>query len=357
MITISLCMIVKNEEKFLARCLDSIKKAVDEIIVVDTGSADKTKSIALKYTDKVYDFEWVNDFSAARNMAYSKATMDYQMWLDADDVVPKSSLEKLISLKKTLSPNVDVVMMKYVTHFDGAGTPILAFTRERLTKREKGYLWEGPVHECITPSGNVFYSDIEIHHKKAAQEKASKRNLNIYSDLEKSGAPLSPRHQYYFARELKDHGHWAKAVYYFEKFLDSGKGWVEDNIAACYNLSICYKALSDQQKILPVLTKSFMYSAPRAEICTEIGYYYKHERNYSIALQWFKLAASLDKPDTTGFILLDYWGYIPNLECCVCCYELGDFEGAKKYNELAAVYKPYAEAIEINRKVLAAKGL
>lgn len=78
MITISLCMIVKNEEKVLKRCLDSVKEAVDEIIIVDTGSTDKTKSIALAYTDKVYDFEWINDFSAARNEAYRKATMDYQ---------------------------------------------------------------------------------------------------------------------------------------------------------------------------------------------------------------------------------------------------------------------------------------
>ena len=83
MITLSLCMIVKNEEETLARCLDSIKDAVDEIIIADTGSTDSTVKIAKRYTDKVYHFDWVYDFSAARNFSFSKASSDYCMWLDA----------------------------------------------------------------------------------------------------------------------------------------------------------------------------------------------------------------------------------------------------------------------------------
>ena len=75
--TISVCMIVKNEEKNLAACLDCLQGIADEIVIVDTGSTDATKEIAAKYTDKLYDFAWVDDFSAARNFAFSKATMDY----------------------------------------------------------------------------------------------------------------------------------------------------------------------------------------------------------------------------------------------------------------------------------------
>ena len=77
MITISLCMIVKNEEKILRRCLDSVADLVDEIVIVDTGSQDETKRIAAEYTKFVYDFQWVDDFSAARNFAFSKATQEY----------------------------------------------------------------------------------------------------------------------------------------------------------------------------------------------------------------------------------------------------------------------------------------
>jgi glycosyltransferase involved in cell wall biosynthesis len=345
-------MIVKNEEKVLGRCLDGIKKAVDEIIIVDTGSTDNTKSIAQKYTDKIYDFEWIDDFSAARNYSYSLATMDYQMWLDADDVLPPESLEKLIELKKTLDPIFDIVTMKYITHFDQFGNPILKFARERMTKREKGYLWQDPIHECIPLIGNIFNSDIEIYHKKIGANSNPTRNIDIYNKLEASGKPLNPRQMYYYARELKDHGLWVKSIYYFEKFLDTGEGWVEDNIASCFNLSMCYNAMGDEKKILPILTKSFMYDAPRAEICSEIGYYYKRMRNFRTALKWFDFAANLGAPVTSGFILLDYWGYIPNIECCVCSCELGDFEKATEYNEKAAVYKPQSEAIKINRQYL-----
>lgn len=98
--TLSLCMIVKDEERVLARCLDSVRKAVDEIIIVDTGSTDQTKAIARKYTEAIYDFDWVDDFSAARNFSFSKATMDYLLWLDADDVITPENLCALLDLKQ-----------------------------------------------------------------------------------------------------------------------------------------------------------------------------------------------------------------------------------------------------------------
>ena len=85
MVTISVCMIVKNEEKVLERCLDSLKGLWEELIIVDTGSTDSTKTIAKKYTDKVYDFSWTGNFSDARNYSFSKAGCDYIYCADADE--------------------------------------------------------------------------------------------------------------------------------------------------------------------------------------------------------------------------------------------------------------------------------
>ncbi|MDR1692987.1 MAG: glycosyltransferase family 2 protein [Oscillospiraceae bacterium] len=357
MVTISLCLIVKNEESVLARCLDSVRDLADEIVIVDTGSTDKTKEIARKYTGKVSDFEWVNDFSAARNEAFSRATMDYAMWLDADDIVPPESLKRMLALKESLNPDVDIVAMKYLTHFDAGGNPILTSTRERWIRLGGGYIWIDPVHECIPLVGNVLYTDIEIVHKKGPSTSDPNRNIKIYDAVEASGKPMSARQLYYYARELKDHCAWAKAAYYFERFLDGKQGWVEDNIATCFNLSICYNAMGEEHKILPILLRSFHFDAPRAEICSELGYYYKRAKNHRAALQWFNIASNLGSPSGAGFILCDYWGYIPNIEACVCCCELGDFKTAAVYNERAAGFKPDSEAVSINREYLAGLGI
>ena len=130
MTTISLCMIVKNEEDVLKRCLTSVKSVVDEIIIVDTGSTDSTKKIAKEFTDKIYYFKWIDDFSKARNYAFSKATKEYILWLDADDVILPEDIELMKILKEDLKKNIDIVMMKYNCGLDDDGIPSLSYCRE-----------------------------------------------------------------------------------------------------------------------------------------------------------------------------------------------------------------------------------
>ena len=109
MAEISLCMIVRDERETLARCLDSVKEAVDEIIIVDTGSKDETREIARRYTPHVYDFFWKDDFSAARNESFAHATRDFLMWLDADDVVENA--EALVRFKRDVLDHYDCVTL------------------------------------------------------------------------------------------------------------------------------------------------------------------------------------------------------------------------------------------------------
>ena len=133
--TISLCMIVKNEEKTIGRCLDSIHNIVDEIIIVDTGSTDATKDIVSRYTDNLYVFEWINNFAAARNFSFSLATKDYIMWLDADDVLLPEDKNKLIASLAVLTPEVDSVSMYYNLVLDSQGQAVSRLRRNRIVKR------------------------------------------------------------------------------------------------------------------------------------------------------------------------------------------------------------------------------
>ena len=198
--TLSLCMIVKNEEKTLARVLDCAVQFADEIIIVDTGSSDNTKAIANKYTTQVYDFVWQDDFSKARNFSFSKATSDYIMWLDADDVLPQKTIKKINHLKDHIA-NYDVVMLPYQIAFDENNNCTFSYYRERIVKNHSNFYFNDPIHESITPSGNIVYLNAPIEHRKLNNTQP-KRNLNIYKNLIKKGITFTPRQQFYYANEL-----------------------------------------------------------------------------------------------------------------------------------------------------------
>lgn len=348
--SISLCMIVKNEEDTLPRCLECVRDIVDEVIIVDTGSSDGTISVARKYTDKVFDFPWIDDFSAARNFSFSHAACDYILWLDADDMLLPPDAARLLELKRDLDPSVDVVMMRYNTGFDGNGKVTFSYFRERLSKRSKGFRWFEPVHEYLETYGQIIFSDISITHRKA-HPSIPGRNLAIYEGILAKGGTLTPRGLYYFARELKDAGRFADAAGCFTRFLDEGKGWLEDDICACTELAACHAALGHGRDELNALLRSFEYDSPRAEACCALGYHFKAKGSYCIAAYWFERALDTAVPHHhRGFDRPDCRSYIPCIELAVCYDKLGDIHRAIECNEKAASFKPGDPSVEYNRR-------
>ena len=348
MISISLCMIVKDEEEVIARCLESIKDIVDEIIIVDTGSKDKTKEICYKYTDKVYDFKWCDDFSKARNYSFSKASKDYIMWLDADDVILEKDRVKLKELKNNLNKNIDIVMLKYDLNLDKNGVPALSYYRERILKRSKNYKWKSPIHEVIELNGNILKEDISIAHKK---EKAHdpKRNLKVFEKMIREGVEFDSRQTFYYARELYYNEEYDKAIEYFDKFLSDKNAWVENKISACLDLYNLYIKINNKDKAIKCLFDSFLYDIPRAEICCSIANYFYTEAKYDVAIYWYK-EASDRKFDISncGFYIKDCYDYIPYLGMCICYFNLGNIQLAKYYNDLAGKIKPDDEIYKNN---------
>ena len=350
MITISLCMIVKNEEKVLSRCLDSVNNLVDEIIIIDTGSTDNTKEIAKKYTSNVYDFKWCNDFSKARNYSFSKAHCDYILWLDADDVILDKDKEKLINLKSTLTKDVDFVMLKYNVGFDEYGNVTFSYFRERLIKRSLNAQWKSPIHETITPFGKIKYLDICITHKKENYS-YSTRNLDIFNDMISKGITLDSRQKYYYARELMYNGKYLDAIDKLNSFLLDDNGWIENKINACMDLATCYLNLNDDTNYLSSLFLSFTLDKPRGEFCSQIGIYFMKKAKYDIAIYWFKEALK-SKPNikSGAFVQQDYYTYIPCINLCVCYDKIGKRKLAINYNDKAGKYKPQSKEYLNNLK-------
>ena len=344
---ISLCMIVKNEAAVLGRCLESVKDAVDEIVIIDTGSTDETKDIAGRYTEQIYDFPWVDDFSAARNFSFSKATMDFVMWMDADDVLPPSQAAGLVALKESLPPETDMVTMKYHLAWDAQGRASFVSTRERLLRRTAGFQWEGRVHECIPMVGAVVHTPLYLEHR--SDHGKSDRNLKIYEMQKAEGLPFSPREMYYYARELVEHGRHSEAAVQFEAFLDSGEGWFEDNIGACLALGDCYGRLGEAQQQRLALSRSFAYAPPRAQVCCALGYEAKKRGEWDSVAFWFEAALLTPTQQSFGFEAQDMAEYVPHLELCVCYDRLGQRERAVVHNEAAGACKPDSKAVAQNQ--------
>lgn len=348
MATISLCMIVRDEEDVLARCLDSVQDLVEEIIIVDTGSVDATMEIAKTYTDKVYAFPWQDDFAAARNAAFAKASKEYQMWMDADDVLLEEDRQKFRLLKEQLTEEIDLVMLPYHAAFDCDGRPTMTYQRERLLRRSMGYQWVGAVHEVIVPKGRIYYGDAAICHKKLHPGDPD-RNLRIYTSMLQKGAALEARHQFYYGRELYEHGRYDEAIAVLEAFLQDPQSWVENKINACLDLSVCYTRKGQPEAALQILLKSFAWDCPRAEVCCAIGAHFIEQQQYPQAIYWYKAATRLDTAEKNGgFQQPDCYDFIPNLQLCVCYDRIGQKKQALQYHEKTKALKPNHPAVIYN---------
>jgi glycosyltransferase involved in cell wall biosynthesis len=341
-------MIVKNEQAVLARCLESAREIADEIIIVDTGSTDRTHQIARKYTKHVKCFKWIDDFAAARNFSFSHASCDFIMWLDADDVITDENRRKILELKKHLTPDIDMITLRY----DLGGE--FYSTRERIFNRARNFRWSDAIHEYIAIGGKVIHSDAAVTHKPPADKQSRGRNLRIFERLCANGE-LTPRQKFYYARELRENGKYAEATTQFTEFLTKNKGWREDNISAVLDLADCYNKLGEPEKSFAALLKSFEYDAPRAQVCCMIGYHYKNKSDIAAAIRWFQTALVLPPETGLGFIQKDFEKFVPAIELAVCYDILGQYEKANGYNEIAGLAKPESPQYIANKNYFSSR--
>lgn len=354
MITISLCMIVKNESINLKNCLDSIKNVVDEIIIVDTGSTDNTVEIAKEYSDKVFFFEWIDNFAAARNFSFSKASMDYILWLDADDVLLPENSEKLYHLKHSLSPSIDAVSMQYHCDFDDYGNVALNVRRTRLVKKSKNYQWDGVVHENLLIKSSAFYdSDIVVTHRKIKGTTNPYRNLKIYEKLLLSGKEFTLRDTLHYAMELHQHKSYQKATEYYLKFLEMNGITADDCVYVCSKLADCYYQLGDRKKERECIFRSFDYDSPRPEFCCRLGYTFLEKNQFSQAAFWYNLAIQLPQLNNNWVVqnqISSTW--LPHIQLGLCYYQMGEYEKSYYHNKTALSYRPNDQDIINNMKLL-----
>lgn len=330
MITISTCMIVKNEEQLLSRCLDCIKSFSDEIIIVDTGSTDRTKEIAAQYTGHIYDFPWINDFAAARNFSFSKATMEYIYIADADEVIDADNIKQIQDLKKILLPEIDIVQMYYTNQLEfGTTYNYDKEYRPKLIKRLREFHWQDPLHETLRLEPVIFDSDIAIIHKP--HESHSARDFANLQKLIQSGASLSSKLNIMYAKELFIAGTKQDFLTAKDYFLTlSHETLSEDELKAvqCV-LTKCGVLEANPHLILGAALKNMADGTGSAEVCTCLGEYYEACKEYTEAALWYYNAVY----ETQCELAVKYGQELP-LNGLIRCYTaLGDSEQASYYEE------------------------
>lgn len=283
MSTLSVCIIAKNESEVIGRCLDCVKSFADEIVVVDTGSTDNTKEIASKFTDKVFDFKWINDFSAARNFSFSKATMDYVMWLDCDDIIDEDNQKVIYLLKDALpSFDCDTFMAKY----DVGGSMTTMVTR---IVKNGSCKWEGFVHEYLASTSKRINLDFTITHSKpqSSVERDSGRNLRIFQQKLKEGVQFSTRDILYYAKELYWNGDNENANIWFNTFFNQTNAWIEDCIEASRMKADILEKLGRVDEMIAFLTQAIVKFGMNNRLLYMCGLALYHEKKYREATMYF----------------------------------------------------------------------
>jgi glycosyltransferase involved in cell wall biosynthesis len=313
--SLSLCMIVRDEAVFLERCLSAIKDYVDEIVVVDTGSVDSTRQIASTFTQAVYDFTWIDDFSAARNYSLAKASSDWIIVLDADEQIAG---EDLLRIRKLLDTSrfcaYSLVQRNYSSEPEqGDWIPLEGPTpysmdylgyREnpivRLFKNRQDIRFTGRIHELIDHKSagiTVQLTDIPIHHDINGNPEKSleERQLNYLRIIEKELLHRPSGRLYANAGAVclyykKDYD---KAVEYYQKAVELEY----DKQVSLEGVAEAHYRLENHKAAYDIYTSLIGANYRSPTLCNNLANLLVMIKDYPTARRILKMALEFDNPD------------------------------------------------------------
>lgn len=345
--TLSVCLIAKNEEVVIKRVLECAKTFADEIIVVDTGSNDKTKEIAKEFTEHVYDYEWNDDFAAARNFSFDKATMDYIMWLDCDDIINEENQKKIIA-EKNNGFNADIIMGKYRISSDTANTVV------RMVKRGTAH-WEGFIHEYLARNDNTTTNctiDFEVIHSKpeSSVSRDAGRNLRIFERKKAENIPFNTRDILYYAKELYWNNRIQDSLVQIERYFQCEQRWVEDDIQLSLIEAKSLSLLGRNEASLAVLASAIVNYGMNIRLVYDAAMLCYRMGKYNEAIMYYT-AIIYNNCHNSQYFYDSYDFIFHSLVWTSCAYwYAGKKEIGKKFHEKAKELQPDNEIVVNNNK-------
>ncbi|WP_371371807.1 glycosyltransferase [Sporomusa aerivorans] len=334
--TITLAMIVRNEAKNLACCLESVKTDVDEIIIVDTGSTDQTREIAARYTDKIYHYTWNGDFSAARNFAIGKSSGEWILSLDADEFLDSGCG----SLRDCIADNDLAEFVFLPLRYMHAEQNIFTYDQFlilRLFRNLPQYRFAGAIHEqLIIPCAEtkrVARYPVIWHQATPLTERNKKRNRNVR--LLKKACANEPDNlylKYYLGIEWLGFGKIADALPLFKAVCD---GLPAEHVLfrapAVSHYVLCLRHEDRPDEALAVCIKECKQYSEYTDLFFDAGSILAEQGEYQQAISWFNTAVAKGKPPlefvhthgVESFLAYDHLGH---------CHEAsGDVKSAEYY--------------------------
>lgn len=338
---ISVCIIAKNEEKYIEDCLSRLKKHGFEIIVTDTGSTDSTKQIAARYADKVLDFAWINDFAAARNHCAKAATHDWILALDCDEMLERID-EKAVCAMTRKYPK-DRGMLRFQLMFQNVdGEECFEWDNLVRLYNRRYYEFQGAIHEQIAPKKDFdtgrhtpanIELPVEIKHlgyNISAEEMRKKQQRNI--DLLKGCAENEPDNSYLWFQLGQSHfiiKDFENALLYYQKSLEllNGNrkaGHAQDLIIS---MSKTYAGLEQYQDTLSILLENARHFPTAKYAYATALAYVENDAPMKALLEFIKIIA-LPDAETLGSDLNTTYG------CIIELYrQLGDAKMAEFFTQ------------------------
>jgi glycosyltransferase involved in cell wall biosynthesis len=298
-------MIVRDEERTLGRCLASVRGAFDEVVVVDTGSRDATREVARAHGALVYEFEWVDDFAAARQFAFDRATCDWVAWLDADDVVTNAAGVRAAA--EAAAPGVSGFEWRYVTGRDAAGNVACEFWRERCVRNDGSFRWEGRVHEVLvaSPARRLARDEGVVVEHRPEERRASekqRRNLRILeTELRHAGKDASPRLLFYLANEYAQGGRARRAIACYRKYLRVAT-WDDERYYAQTRLAALLRAGRRFDEAVAANLESLKVCPHWPDAYFGLAETYYHLRDWHKVVHWCEVGRAMPRPDTPLFV-------------------------------------------------------
>lgn len=380
---VALAFIFRDDQATIEGMLNSVLPFVDEVVAVDTGSEDGTRTIVRKMLRvwekarpgarfEIVDHVWTDDFAAARQAGWDRVTADWAIWVDADDEL--DGAQAIPQLVTEAPDNIHAFVLDYDYAQSPDGASVCWLRRERLIRSPAKWKWASPVHEVLIPqeTSNFAYSPTPVYrHRKQPKPNEGDRNLRIidkhFAESLAAGVTPDPRMAAYRGTELASRGRHDEALEAYDYYFTIS-GWGEEKHQSYHRKGDSLRALGRWDEALEVEAYAMLHAQEHgvpewADHCYGIGESLIGKMQHASAIKWFERGLELGQPLTNLILNPRDYDWAPNANLASCYLATGDFEKGLKCAEEAWKIMPTPELrnllitmMRANRKKQAADG-